>query len=301
LKVCVAGRPPFIGSGGFPYIHVGDHLIRFYPAPETHRTAPDKDFREAVWLSEPLFKAWLNGRTWVDMVAAFEREEIVLLADQGALVTIEEATWLRSSKDLYDETDERYRLWTTGDVTRVAVDRMGGSANVYQVGRLYFARGGGLWCMFAGLDESGFGAQRLETLLSQLGEIGLGGERSSGHGQFDLLPAESVGDLPDPMPGHKLITLSHYHPRYDESSLLGGHASYRIIRRQGWVNSMDNSAQRHKTVRMITAGSVLNKPIGAPQAWYGDLVDVTPNNFNAHKVYRCGQALMLGTFEDDED
>src|SRR5437868_5806421 len=55
LHACIDERnPPFVCSGGFPYVRAGETVIRFYPSPGTRRIAPDKRVREASWFSETL-------------------------------------------------------------------------------------------------------------------------------------------------------------------------------------------------------------------------------------------------------
>lgn len=288
LASCRDRNPPFICSGGFPFVRAGEQIIRFYPAPRTRRYAPiDKKVREATWFSESLFLLWLNGGQWHDF------EDVVEIEGHSAIVSFEEANQIKSQPTLYDAVEDRYHLWDRGEVTRVAVDRVSGAANVFQVGRLRFGLGGGLWCGFAGAEESGFGTARLHNLLAHLGEIGLGGERSAGHGQFTVTAPTSMA-VPEPMSGHPLITLSNFHPRSDERDMLGGRAAYDLVRRQGWLSSPDGGGQRHKTVRMITAGSVL--ALGTHVTPFGDIVDVTPDGFVAHRVYRSGFGLALGTY-----
>src|SRR5205085_11119136 len=135
----------------------GETVIRFYPSPGTRRIAPDKRVREASWFSETLFMLWLNGGQWRDF------ENAVELDGHSALVSADEADLLRTVPALYDTTEGRFHLWNRSEVPRVAVDRVNGASNVFQVGRLRFAAGGGLWCAFDIPGESTFPVERLQT------------------------------------------------------------------------------------------------------------------------------------------
>ena len=135
--------------------------------------------------------------------------------------------------------------------------------------------------------------------LQALGDAGIGGERSAGHGLFRLHGPHALDDLPDPAPGGRFLTLSLYYPAKAElPDVLEGDVAYRFQMRRGWMSSPDQakgligSALRRKAVRMFAQGSILSWPDGAQIR--GALADVTPDLFDAHKVWRCGLAYAVG-------
>ncbi len=284
-----ARQPPFLCSGAYPYAKLPDRVVRFYPAPFNLRFIEDKDWvkpyrakdkgkdvRKAHWMSEMAFDAWIQGR--------FEPARLCLYS--GCLVTSDEDKAL-------EKAYQGQRPWQVSDAPRVTVDRESNASAVYQVGRLVFEPGCGLWCAFAIQRREWL--DRLERLLEQLGETGLGGERSSGHGQFTVV-SPITREMPDVASQGHFVSLSHYHPRREERGVLGGDAVCQLETRRGWMASPENSALRREAVRMIAAGSVL--PVVPDQKYYGDLVDVTPGEFKkqpgSHPVYRYGYALPIG-------
>lgn len=289
-------RPPFLISGGFPYVLLGDAPLRFYPAPATFSLMPSgkldsmqsaefSRMRKARWLSETLFFAWLNS----DLTAAKLVNEAVKL-HEDTLVTKQENTQL---EDQYHLPSETPRLWMVDEVPRVAVDRVTNASNVYQVGRLTFARGGGLWCACVCLD---WNMGRIRELLTWMGHTGLGGERSSGHGQFEVVAAPANLNVPSPADTSHFVTMSHYRPSTAERAVFGERAAYTLLLRRGWMDSPDVQGLRRPSVRMVAAGSVLHSQPNTNL--YGELVDATPaifqNKPNWHRVWRYGYALAIG-------
>ena len=144
----------------------------------------------------------------------------------------------------------------------------------------------------------------LRVAIEFLGEEGIGGERSSGAGRFNV---KWYGDLPQEWKDVKLLdtTTSHHAllsmfwtDDSDQFASLGLtsenlSASYELIERGGWITSPSSGRQsRRKSVQMFAEGSVFS---GIP---HGKLADVTPDRFDnpqqgGHKVYRSGIALSL--------
>jgi CRISPR-associated protein Csm4 len=154
---------------------------------------------------------------------------------------------------------------------------------------LRFADAGGLWCAFTDFGE-GWSADRIYDYLDVLGDSGIGGERSGGHGQFIVSHRQQLS-RPDVRNG-RFITLAHYNPLQGEKAVLNSGAAYNLVDRRGWMSSPDRSSLRRKSVKMVAAGGVLRAIPG--QARYGRLVDVTPEDFDIHKVWRYGYAFPIG-------
>lgn len=180
------------------------------------------------------------------------------------------------------------KLWDTGQVPRVTVDRRNSSTAIYQVGRTVFRPGCGLWMMADVADEL---HPMLETLLHALSDSGIGGERSSGYGQFTL-KAMPVPPLPTPDTTQRGMLLSRYSPQYDELSagVLQGDSSYDLVDVGGWFYSPQHASHRRARVRMLEVGSVISTANGVPM---GQLVDVNQES-KPHPVYRGGLAMMIG-------
>lgn len=128
--------------------------------------------------------------------------------------------------------------------------------------------------------------ERVLALLEWLGEAGIGGERTSGHGQFTVSDEEAPFTY---CPGERLVLLSGYVPRH-KAELAGWNLSqsaYAFEARRGYMDAPASGGLRRKSVRMVAEGSVLVRRGGEPEA-VGSLADVTPDVHTAHRVYRYG-------------
>ena len=203
-----------------------------------------------------------------------------------------------------DDETETISLWATGDVPRVTVDRISSASQVYQAGRVNFQRGGGLWLAVtwaAGWQTIG------EAVLASLGDSGLGGERSAGHGQFSLAPLGEM-DFPDPAAGGLFVNLALYWPpdaaaaqatlgnpaaRYALETRRGYMSSRQVLHPAGWQEPVKAGALRRKAVHLVGEGSLLAAGGAGP---YGGLADVTPGIFEragGHRVLRYGYAFPV--------
>jgi CRISPR/Cas system CSM-associated protein Csm4 (group 5 of RAMP superfamily) len=101
---------------------------------------------------------------------------------------------------------------------------------------------------------------------------------------------------PPVMPGAtRFVTLSPYCPREDELTnvVLQDGTAWDLAMRGGWVG-MPGAALRHATTTMVMEGSVLRRKSDRDEQGaevYGQLLDVTPGPFTAHRVYRYGFAF----------
>lgn len=184
---------------------------------------------------------------------------------------------------------------------KVAIDRTTSATNFYHTGFTQFcfkeSDHSGLYFLLNMPSADRELETRLETCLRFLGEEGIGGERSSGAGRFEVeywgrLPSEweelvqfQQGDH------HSLISL-FWDDLFSNTEMsqdwLGVSARYAFKERGGWIASPFSGRQlRRQMVRMFTEGSVFpNKP-------EGKLADVTPSGFTKHSVYRSGIAVSL--------
>jgi CRISPR-associated protein Csm4 len=290
LQAFYEGNPHFLVSTGFPFTMLKGQPLRFFPAPLTLQQLPknnrlQKDLHKARWLSESVFKAALRTAA----------PEGILIEEIEAFVSPEEA---RALKKEYHFTDGKLRLWAIDDVPRVAVDRITNASNVYRSGFVTFVNGG-IWLGFV-YQNKAWCQQYLPLLLHFLSDQGLGGERSSGYGLYQVLEDLNYVDatFSDVLPNRYFITLSYYYPNLNRENVntLTGETAYALDVRRGWMSSPEGGNLRRKSVRMITTGSVL-KAVN-PNIIYGALADVTPDIFkDNHRVYRYGFALPIA-FED---
>jgi CRISPR-associated protein Csm4 len=175
---------------------------------------------------------------------------------------------------------------------KVAIDRNSSHTNFYHTGFVQFQsqknQESGLYFILEILDKTI--ETKLQATLQLLGEEGLGGERSTGAGRFELLwenlPQQWQNVLNfQSTANHALISL------FWNNSIpqkLIENSYYEIKERGGWIYSPFSGSQiRRKKVKMFIEGSVFS---GYPQ---GKLADVTPGKFAKHSIYRSGISFSI--------
>lgn len=133
------------------------------------------------------------------------------------------------------------------------------------------------------------------TCLRILADEGIGGQRSTGKGQFEGI-IETKVELMSSSKAQKYLLLSLSNPAsQDEFDVL---EKYEILIRGGGSvsietededqeNKPDYSDYRKKQVRMIAEGAVMHKDIN------GRLVDISPNKGADHNYYRNGKSFTI--------
>lgn len=287
-----SGLPPLRLSSAFPY--AGEVL--FFPKPLLPANLPPgtrqtqaKMLKKIAYVSPGILQAWLAQ----DDLNAQVDDDLLL---QGGRVWVTRDEMGRLA-EFRERGTKQIRLWATAARPRVTVDRATSRSAVYQAGVVHFRPGTGLFTLVELLDgDARAERDRLTTLFQVMGHGGLGGERSSGYGQFELLGPELFAGL-GPADGDLFLTLAPYHPTEAEvqAGVLGEGASYSLLTRRGWVGSPEGMSLRRRAVRLLGEGSVLQS---TGQASYGDLADVTPHDEHGqealgHKVWRYGIAFPV--------
>ena len=283
--VAGAWQPPFLLSSAFPFVN----RVRLYPRPLLLELESDRRFDffdEVEWVSEEIFSALLQGsRPRVD-----PEEELV----HGGSVWLapDEAELLRERFEVRSLSEERF--WAIAKVPRVTLDVKTNASEIWHFARVVFREGCGYHFLVLYRDEGV--RERFHAALRLLGDLGIGGDRTSGHGLFT--PEFSPGPewAQSSLRASAFITLSLLYPKPDEvMTLLNEGSRYRLISRSGWIGGVHATPWRRRTVRMVVEGSHLG---GDPTQAWGDLVDVTPEDAPAlgllHRVYRWGFAFPVG-------
>ena len=258
-------KPPFLLSSCF--IYSGDTF--FLPKPHTSppgfedlatREEYSRIIKEMNYLPRETFRCW----AW--------REKI----DYGFI------------KSDYSKCYERFL------VPRVALDRATSNSQIFYCGVVRYRDNCGLFCLIRIEDVAC--EEKLHAAFDLLGEMGLGGERTSGFGRFEPIweDADEEWRRLLSFPGDSYCCLSLFHPENPEiiDELIEG-ASYSLLERRGWFSSPFSKKQyKRKTVTMFAEGSVFTRPIT------GHLVDVTPDIWrkeeeDPHPIYRYGYAFTI--------
>ncbi len=312
-------NPPFRLTSGFPF--VGG--VRFYPMPvdlsslflpQTLRDARyGKNLKRIRYLSEGLVhkaQAGENLDTYLFPPDENEEPDRGVALQGGTLWLLKDEVEqlpgsLRNLKNGVKRSLRALRfmsIWQEQEVPRVTVNRIHQGSTIYHSARIVFAPGAGLWFGVEWLRpeeeirpnlsfKAGF-----EHGLKTLEQQGLGGERTSGYGAFEVTRTEEI-TLAYPQAGQRGLLLSRYHPRGPEevaASLQPADSAYALVAVSGWLHSVGQAAQRRKRIWLIGEGSLIlwtDRPV------LGDLPDVRPE-YNSqtfpHPVYRYGLALAIG-------
>ncbi|NMB54841.1 MAG: type III-A CRISPR-associated RAMP protein Csm4 [Leptolinea sp.] len=268
------GLSPFVLSSLFPRA-AG---IRFFPVPafrskgELKTGISHKDMKKVRFLSEKLFKRVIGGE---DLAAIYpdtcKFQGGSLLADASEAKEIPSIIWKEEKRP------------------RVTLDRQSQQSTLFFTGEVHFSPGCGLW-MAAEIRDASI-LTRLDSLLNEVGEAGLGADRSAGLGRCSVVRGNDL-DLPEPKPDGFMVTLGRFLPKKDEAlTFMKEGCAYKLETIGGWITSPLEMNQRRRIVRMVSEGAVL----GSLPSPAGDLVDVRPVYGGKagldHPVWRNGQVL----------
>ena len=286
------GQPPFLLTSIFP--RAGD--LPLLPMPFirvnlTEKPGQRKLLKRLRYVSPLIFRRILNGKS-LDAYTSDGYGQGAFLQNGKVWIAVKEIAKLPENWNR-DRLHEQ-KVWVSRSMDRVAVDRVASASTVYRTGRTVYAPGCGLWLgvRWSGEPNPKHQAQ-LETLLMHLGDVGMGGERSVGYGQFTSSAGSLALDLPDATPNGPTLTLSRYLPGKDElpQALRGEHAAYRLVTVPGWLSAPGKKSQRRRQVRMLVEGAVF-QPVGAGP--WGRLADARPTGWQDHPIWRYGYACPVG-------
>lgn len=279
-------EPPFRLSSTFIYRQIDGKTIYYLPRPfkrpfnyQESKNELDfaKEYKKLNYLPLEVWQRWYQGEGWKDSDA----KELEAKAKKGEKLDDE----LRQAGTF--DYGEAYK---SDKIPKIAVDRITTATNIYHTNFVYFQENAGLYFLVK------FSKPEFENtflnVLNFLGDEGIGGERSSGAGQFEVETSELTPEWEkvvnfkfDRGNFHSLISL------FWEESLSNdflADSSYELLRRGGWISSSPSGSQRRrKSIQMFAEGSVF------PVKPMGKLADVTPDGFNYHHVYRSGISLSL--------
>lgn len=258
-----------------------------------------KRFKEIAWVSEAVFRTLARAeKPGPDLL---DGNRPITVQSEKVWVTRAERNALSAFEGRDPETDAVRCgvLWRTGARPRVTVDRATSASAVYAAGATQFNLLGdkpaGLYTVIEWLDADASLRERIRLAFEALGEAGIGGERSSGFGQFDALDWDDLPgwDIGAPQ-GEFFTTLSPYLPRPEESDVLGPRARYEIVLRRGWLSLPGFTNVYRGTVRLLAEGSVLHHPAqGAPCGMLAEMTPARVTQARGPRVYRYGLAFPV--------
>ncbi len=282
-RALLRDRPALLVSSAFPFAGP----VRFYPRPllplarQGHGADLFRRLKEVRFVSGGVLARLLADRAYPERLESLHGGTALLLPDEAE--ALREHAGLRTLEDAL--------FWRVARVPRVTLDALTGRSHIWHFGRVTFRRGAGFFFHVRYLDASA--AANFRAAVRLLGDTGLGGDRSTGHGHFE--PAFE----PLPAPGERgaaaFVTLAPVYLRRDQlGALLGPEARYLWLERGGWIGGLTPTPYRRRTVRLLAEGALLT---GRADGVWGGLADVTPTELPRplpHRVYRYGFAFPAG-------
>lgn len=266
-KFKVSSAFPFMGDNH--YLPTSE-LPKPYGFP-TGANLSEKDKKKVLFIHEELFK------TYIKDVNAFQ-------------FTSEQ---LKSDKVL---NEEQYKeIIQSETYQHVAIPRdYGSDSTPYYVDKIYFQENAGLYFLME-IDEE----KEVETLkqikaaLKLLADNGIGTDRNTGNGQFDIDDSKSI-ELEFSADATHDLCLSLYCPEEVEIKEKLHNSYYELIKRGGYISSPQKEEHltiRKRSIHFFTAGSVFPKI----EKRKGKVVNLRPENITGleHPIWRDGQAIFV--------
>jgi len=187
--------------------------------------------------------------------------------------------------------DEEYRRakipWRIDNVPRIALSRLTShpGENFFHFGEVYYEKQAGLFVLVK-INRPEW-ENKIKALFYLLSHEGVGGDRTCGKGILEK-PEFTEIELPEIENGNGIYCLSPYYPPDNERDGLA-EGYYEFEERKGYIFSPWKRSLRRRSIRLFVEGSVFPRN----KERRGALVDVTPEAFKAHSVYRYGLLLSL--------
>lgn len=257
LKGFIDGKPSFLISSAFPYWQKN----YFFPIPK-NQILKDKELKKIQFVSLDGLQRLLFGEKLGEI-----KDEIRTIPD-------------------FNQRELTFP-WEVEDVPRVALSRWTNhpGENFFHFGQVIYRDDAELFFLVDFKDDNL--EKNLIATFNLLVHEGIGGDRTSGKGLFYKPEISDIRiEAPEYFDG--VYSLSMYHPLKKEISGVE-RGFYEIEDRKGYIYSPSGQSLRRRSTRMFTEGSVFPNEMKR----LGSIVDVTPDAFNTHKVYRYGYIFSI--------
>jgi CRISPR-associated protein Csm4 len=193
--------------------------------------------------------------------------------------------------------EKRYKeLIKSETYQHVAIPRNYGSDSTpYYVDKMYFEKDAGLYFLLEITDKNDNETlHKVKAALKLLADSGMGTDRNTGNGQFDIAYDELILDKIDKKEATHDLSLSLYCPEKEEIQGTITDSYYELIKRGGYISSPQSEAHltiRKRSIHFFTAGSVFPKK----EDRKGKLVNLRPKKVNdlEHPIWRDGRAIFI--------
>lgn len=249
----------------------------FLPKPDGKLNVEVKGVEEKVYRKSLKKVKFIAKEVWDSLIS-------------GSLVVVEESQV--KGQYLLADSKSKFEVPTKSIINqRVNVPRADGEdATPFAFSWTFFMPNAGLYCIIDCEDDK---FDEIKNLFIELGEQGIGSDRSVGGGHFDIEIDEI--ELPEVEDANSQLLLSMFIPSKEELEQIDLLSSkYQIIKRGGFISGASSEKLRHyrrNTAYMFLEGSILQSSV-KPK---GVVIDLTPSiaEENLHPVYRSGKAFCV--------
>ena len=266
LQAFLDGATPFRMSSAFPEWKG----LYFFPVP-LNQIVAEKDIKKVRWVEKDGWERLLRGETIDEVI---KTSSVQYIPKSG---TTEEVKGVNSPTE----------PWMVSEAPRVGLDRTNNhpGERYFHFGQVHFCKNASFFFL---VDvASGDVWKRVEAVWRLLADEGIGGDRSVGKGLYFSPSFDKLSlNVPDHAENQALLSL--FYPNPSETGIVGD-GYYEFMERKGYLYSPAAQGLRRNAVRLFKTGSVF--PSERPLA--GRLIDVTPEIFSRHRVYRYGIALSV--------
>ncbi len=267
-------------SSAFPYYK--DELffpkpLHFYPE-NLKEYEMIKVFKKAKFISIDHLLNILSGKHIND---AYYSNDYIL---DGCWRTVKNITSINKKEGEVED-----KIFKLQEIPHIVMDRISNQTQIFYKSEVYFNKNAGLYFIAEIQNDL---LQKFETVLRFLGDEGLGADRTTGKGLFEVEKIPEL-TLADNVESDYYYLLSLYSPTREEFEQIDPRRSfYDFIVRGGWVS---NNTLNRKNLRMFVEGSVIytknkQKPTGCIHKVLEK--DKYPDDLQ-YDIYRSGQALFI--------
>lgn len=269
-------------SSAFPFYKETEKHFYFFPKPELPRPfkfgnstdLSDKDKKKINFIGSSVFEKYIKNVSEFE----FSSEELNfpnLLNDKDYKSLIKSETYQHVAITRGDDND----------------------STPYYVDKIYFHSNSGLYFLVE-TDDKTF--EKIKSAVRLLADNGIGTDRNTGNGQFEVDFDTLTLDVPDD--GNYDLSLSLYCPEKEEIKQLDD-SFYGLTKRGGYISSPQNEENlsiRKRSIYMFTEGSVFPK-MENDKTREGKIVDLKPNDeklaekniYINHPIWRDGQPIFI--------
>jgi len=252
-------------SSGFPYIARGNKEIYYFPIP-LNQFSENKEIKKRTYISKDIFEKIIAGEKEID-----DFKE--LLNEPERFVKIADNPHSSVSRNCNGVLEYFYFYSTEIFYNREKVD---GYYFIYEI------------------DDSI--DKIFRNTLELVKDTGIGGLRTYGKGLIEKLEYGDIS-IKTPEKSNYYVSLSFYY-QSGKDKIDYTKSYYKIIRRGGYIYSYNAKPYLKKEINLLAEGSVLFSQSEKPE---GILVDVTPDIFREHKVYKNGYFIGIPVKGDDNN